>query len=181
PLPLPRISWGSSFSSVTIRRAAGERTVEDFSAGASLETSFFSAAPSGFLSDFPLLALPSSMVATISPIFTSAPSATRVWSTPSFSALISVETLSVSRVKSGSPALTCSPDFLCQTETTPLEMDSPTAGTFTSMLMKALHYAQSEPTVEQQLQAEGIGNQLRLLALVHRKRSHRRTGARVPA
>ena len=52
-----------------------------------------------------------------------------------FSALISVETLSVSRVKSGSPALTCSPDFLCQTETTPLEIDSPTAGIFTCTLM----------------------------------------------
>ncbi len=55
--------------------------------------------------------------------------------------VISVETLSVSRVKSGSPAWTCSPSFLCQTETIPLEMDSPTAGILTSMLMNALQYA----------------------------------------
>ena len=55
-------------------------------------------------------------------------------STPDISAAISVETLSVSRVKSASPALTKSPDFLCQTETIPLVIDSPTAGIFTSTL-----------------------------------------------
>src|SRR5438477_7940177 len=75
------------------------------------------------------------MIATISPIFTSWPSAAFVSSTPAFSATISVETLSVSRVKSASPGFTKSPDFLCQTETTPLEIDSPTAGIFTSTLM----------------------------------------------
>ena len=62
---------------------------------------------------------------------------TSVSRTPAFSAVISVETLSVSRVKKRSPALTWSPDFLCQTETMPLEIDSPTAGIFTSMLMIA--------------------------------------------
>src|SRR5437764_7060350 len=79
--------------------------------------------------------LESSIVATTSPIFTSCPSGTLVSSTPAFCATISVETLSVSRVKSGSPSFTNSPDFLCQTETTPLVIDSPTAGIFTSMAM----------------------------------------------
>src|SRR5437870_3164929 len=78
----------------------------------------------------------SSIVATTSPIFTSWPSDTLVSSTPDFSATISVETLSVSSAKSGSPSFTNSPDFLCQAETTPLVMDSPTAGIFTSMAMR---------------------------------------------
>ena len=65
-----------------------------------------------------------------------------------FSATISVETFSVSRVKSASPAFTKSPDFLCQTETTPLEIDSPTAGILTSMLISVVQYAQSKRVVE---------------------------------
>ena len=44
---------------------------------------------------------------------------------------------SVSSVNKASPALTYSPDFLCQTETTPLVIDSPTAGIFTSTLMSS--------------------------------------------
>ena len=146
PFPLPRISCGSSFSSVTTRRAAGESASEDtaeeagcpadFSADGADLVSLFGAV------DFASLAV-SSIVATTSPIFTSAPCATMVCKTPSRSAVISVETLSVSRVKSGSPAFTSSPDFLCQTETIPLSIDSPTAGIFTSMLMKTLHYAES--------------------------------------
>src|SRR5204862_6682522 len=75
--------------------------------------------------------------------------------TPSFPAVISVETLSVSKVKSASPALTSSPDFLCHTETIPLVIDSPTAGTLTSVLMKALHYAQSKPVVTCQMKTVG--------------------------
>ncbi len=141
-LPLPLIFSGSSFSSATTRRTAGDMTSGDFFAavgtGLVSPLSLDGLASSGFAA----LPEPSSITATTSPIFTSAPSATRVCRTPSFSAVISVETLSVSRVKSASPALTWSPDFLCQTETTPLVIDSPTAGTFTSVLMKALHYAQ---------------------------------------
>src|SRR4029077_4797968 len=74
-----------------------------------------------------------------SAIFSSRPSAALGLRTPSVSATISVETLSVSRVKRGSPFFTCSPDFLCQTETTPLENDSPTAGIFTCTLIARLH------------------------------------------
>src|SRR5207237_8199155 len=77
----------------------------------------------------------SSITATTSPIFTSWPSATFVSSTPDFSATISVETLSVSSAKSGSPSFTNSPDFLCQAETTPLATDSPTDGTLTSIII----------------------------------------------
>src|SRR2546421_10017649 len=79
--------------------------------------------------------LESSITATTSPIFTSWPSGTFVSSTPDFSATISVETLSVSRAKSGSPSFTNSPDFLCQAETTPLVTDSPTDGTLTSIII----------------------------------------------
>src|SRR5712692_6356022 len=103
----------------------------------------------------------SSMVATTSPIFTSWPSGTIVSSTPGVSAVISVETLSVSRVKSASPALTKSPDFLCQTETTPLEIDSPTAGIFTSMAMTRLHYAQSMAAVIKQNRRRCRGSRVR--------------------
>src|SRR5262249_46898235 len=66
---------------------------------------------------------------------TSWPSGTFVSSTPDLSATISVETLSVSRAKSGSPSFTNSPDFLCQAETTPLVTDSPTDGTLTSIII----------------------------------------------
>jgi hypothetical protein len=52
---------------------------------------------------------------------------------PAFSATISVETLSVSSVKRASPSFTNSPDFLCQAETTPLVIDSPTEGILTSI------------------------------------------------
>ena len=60
-------------------------------------------------------------------------------STPDFSATISVETLSVSSAKSGSPSFTNSPDFLCQAETTPLVTDSPTDGTFTSIIIAGIY------------------------------------------
>ncbi len=143
-LPLPLIFSGSSFSSATTRRTAGDMSIGRFFRGGRdwLSAVAVSLAALGSAAGFAALPEPSSITATTSPIFTSAPSATRVCRTPSFSAVISVETLSVSKVKSASPALTWSPDFLCQTETTPLVIDSPTAGTFTSVLMKALHYAQ---------------------------------------
>src|SRR5205823_11280507 len=82
------------------------------------------------------------------------PSSALVLSTPSASATISVETLSVSSVKSGSPFFTCSPDFLCQTETTPLEMDSPTAGIFTGTLIARLH--KRKPRQESSLSRTGV-------------------------
>src|SRR5438034_5853967 len=88
------------------------------------------------------------MVATTSPILTSWPSGTFVSSRPAFSATISVETLSVSSVKSGSPSLTNSPDFLCQTDTTPLVIDSPTAGILTSIAMRGNYISQSSVSVE---------------------------------
>src|SRR5438874_12252354 len=94
----------------------------------------------------------SSIVATTSPIFTSWPSGTFVSSKPPFSATISVETLSVSSVKSGSPSFTNSPDFLCQTETTPLVIDSPTAGIFTSMAMLE-NYPASAGLIERRVRA----------------------------
>src|ERR1700745_179600 len=92
------------------------------------------------------------MVATTSPIFTSWPSGTFVSSKPPFSATISVETLSVSSVKSGSPSFSKSPDFLCQTETTPLVIDSPTAGIFTSMAMLE-NYPASAGLIERRVRA----------------------------
>ena len=127
-----------------MRRTAGERTSAPvdfcFDSGTSFDSFpidfvFFSTASVFFSvgAAFSGATLESSMIATISPIFTSWPSAAFVSSTPAFSATISVETLSVSRVKSASPGLTKSPDFLCQTETTPLEIDSPTAGTLMSI------------------------------------------------
>ena len=147
PLPVPLRREVSTFSSSTMRRTAGERTCEatDLSSG-SLEALDPSPVAAGFFSPGASLAgadFESSIVATTSPIFTSWPSGTFVSSTPACSATISVETLSVSSVNKASPALTYSPDFLCQTDTTPLEMDSPTAGILTSALMDNRNYAQS--------------------------------------
>ncbi len=142
-MPLPvRLAIGR-FSSSTIRRTAGESTSAfgDFFSPLIGAAARFGSGLSSTLAGMATVAAASgsaadsSIRATTSPIFTSCPSATRVSNTPDFSATISVETLSVSSVRSGSPALTCSPDFLCQTETTPLEMDSPTAGILTSMLI----------------------------------------------
>src|SRR5438067_2738287 len=154
--PVPEIFAGASLSSSTRRRTAGERGFS-FSGGAfSLCSTVFSAASgcfsfssgafffsggfSAFFSSGTFFSsgrcFESSIVATTSPIFTSWPSGTLVSSTPALSATISVETLSVSSVKRISPSFTNSPDFLCQTETTPLVMDSPTAGIFTSMAMR---------------------------------------------
>ena len=156
PFPVPEIFPASRCSSSRMRRTAGERgssfaggVFRSFSSTRLFSPSgsfFFSGGFSVFLSsgaDFE-----SSIVATTSPIFTSCPSAAFASRTPDFSATISVETLSVSRVKRASPASTKSPDFLCQIETTPLEIDSPTAGIFTSMLMNGLQYAQTKRVVE---------------------------------
>ena len=153
PSPVPRIFSGSSFSSSTMRRTAGESTAGGVgdsgpprSAPAATEAVFFSNSASVFLfssdcffgfSSFlsAVRCFESSITATTSPIFTSCPSGTFVSSTPDFSATISVETLSVSSANSGSPSFTNSPDFLCQAETTPLVTDSPTDGTFTSVII----------------------------------------------
>ena len=149
PFPVP-VRWAvCSFSSSTIRRTAGDKAAAfgDFFSpliGASVRLgSGFSLTSSGVatVAVAAVAGAEGSIVATTSPIFTSWPSVAIVFKTPALSAAISVETLSVSRVKRMSPALTCSPSFLCQTETTPLEMDSPTAGILTSMLMDALQYA----------------------------------------
>ena len=80
-------------------------------------------------------AAPASMVATTSPIFTSAPACALMRNVPAASAVISVETLSVSRVSSASPLLTASPSFFNHAEIMPLVTDSPTAGIFTSRLI----------------------------------------------
>ena len=126
-LPVPLIFAGSSFSSVVIRLTAGERTSAlDERLPADLAAGAGSLGGAGWALAGAVAS--SSITATTSPIFTSWPSSTLVSRTPAFSAVISVETLSVSRVRSASPASTYSPDFLCQTETTPLSMDSPTAG-----------------------------------------------------
>src|SRR5437588_2269706 len=156
-LPVPGIFSGSSFSSSTMCRTAGERgfsssgggffspssTVFSTASGSlffSTGSFFFSGGFSAFFASGTFFSagrsFESSIVATTSPIFTSWPSGTLVSSRPAFSATISVETLSVSSVKSVSPSFTNSPDFLCQAETTPLVMDSPTAGIFTSMAMR---------------------------------------------
>src|SRR5215469_6269402 len=133
-----------------MRRTAGERGFSTIvlSASVSLLVSgdgfFFSGALSGFCSG--TCCLESSISAMISPILTSCPSGTFVSSTPDFSATISVETLSVSSAKSGSPSFTKSPDFLCQAETTPLVTDSPTDGTFTSIIIAEIYPACAGPT-----------------------------------
>jgi hypothetical protein len=125
-LPRPALAAILSFSSSPFFCASGSFFSSSDFVSFSGGFSFFS---SGGASD-------SSIVATTSPIFTSWPWSTLVSSTPAFSATISVETLSVSSVKRASPAFTKSPDFLCQTETTPLVIDSPTAGILTSMAME---------------------------------------------
>ena len=146
PLPVPVIFAGSSFSSSTMRRTAGESAI---SVGrirrlrrprsATAATGFALARPSPCSWVPPRLRLIHQSLLRLRRF--SPPDLRQPWSlrTPSVSATISVETLSVSRVKSGSPAFTYSPDFLCQTETMPLEIDSPTAGIFTSTLIARLH------------------------------------------
>ena len=74
--------------------------------------------------------------ATTWPIFTSSPSAAFRWTTPASGAATSCETLSVSSVNRTSSLRICSPSFLCQTERMPEEIDSPTAGTLTSIFMR---------------------------------------------
>jgi hypothetical protein len=91
--------------------------------------------------------LESSIIATDFADTASRPSAALVSSTPAFQPhfcgnLVGLE------IKSASPGFTKSPDFLCQTETTPVEIDSPTAGILTSMLISGLQYAQSQGVVE---------------------------------
>jgi hypothetical protein len=97
--------------------------------------SIFPPAGIGFSTGLAAPAPASSMVATTSPIFTSVPAGTLMCRTPGCSAVISEETLSVSSVRSASPMLTRSPSFLCQTERSPVVMDSPTDGILTSKLM----------------------------------------------
>ena len=172
PSPVPRIFSASSFSSSTMRRTAGESVVVPMSrddsgplrSTAAATGSFFSVGffdgSASFLCSGAFFdgasffcsagCFESSIVATTSPIFTSCPSGTFVSRVPAFSATISVETLSVSSVKSGSPSLTKSPDFLCQAETTPLVIDSPTAGIFTSMTMRE-NYPASAGLIERRV------------------------------
>src|SRR5262249_33469960 len=171
PGPVPAILSGSRFSSSTTRRTAGE-SVAAGAADSGLPPStppitgsaFFGgsgcfAFPSGAFF-FPFSSLfssgvrfESSITAITSPIFTSWPSGTFVSSRPDFSATTSVETLSVSSAKSASPSFTNSPDFLCQAETTPLVTDSPTDGTFTSMII-----AESYPAYAGVTQRRGRGH-----------------------
>src|ERR1700704_2787653 len=88
---------------------------------------------------------------------------------PDSGALTSVETLSVSKVKSTSPAFTASPSFLCQAARIPDVMDSPTVGTFTSTFIKKRG---------ELLNFEGLFDKGRLLGLVHLHRSGCRTRTR---
>ena len=73
---------------------------------------------------------PSSIVPSVSPIFTSAPAAWAIdFSTPDFGAATSTSTLSVSSSTSASPAVTASPSFFSHFATRASTMDSPTSGT----------------------------------------------------
>ena len=79
---------------------------------------------------------PGSIMATTWSILTSSPSAAWVLKIPDSGAFTSVETLSVSSVKSTSPEFTASPSFLCHVERIPDVIDSPTVGTLTSTFIK---------------------------------------------
>lgn len=68
------------------------------------------------------------------PIGASAPSGTRISSTPLSSASRSVETLSVSSVTRVSPLATGSPAFLCHAATVAVVMDSPKLGIRMSLM-----------------------------------------------
>ena len=68
------------------------------------------------------------------PIGASAPSGTRISSTPLSSASRSVETLSVSSVTRVSPLATVSPAFLCHAATVAVVMDSPKLGIRMSLM-----------------------------------------------
>ena len=69
------------------------------------------------------------MLPIVAPIFTSSPGWAAIVRTPVASAVISVETLSVSTVTSRSPVFTVAPLAACQVEITAEVMDSPTEGT----------------------------------------------------
>ena len=69
------------------------------------------------------------MVPMVAPILTSSPGIAAMVTVPVASAVISVETLSVSTVTSRSPLLTVAPLATCQAEMTAEVMDSPTEGT----------------------------------------------------
>ena len=68
------------------------------------------------------------------PMGASAPSGTRISSTPLSSASRSVETLSVSSVTRVSPLATVSPAFLCHAATVAVVMDSPKLGIRMSLM-----------------------------------------------
>src|SRR5260370_24608903 len=102
------------------------------------------------------------------PIFRPWPASTWIRITPLPGAGISVEILSVSSIKIGSPSLTSSPSFLSQAERSPEVIDSPTAGIFTSIAMRNC------PCLE----GEGLLHQLLLLVVVPRLRADRRARRR---
>ena len=77
---------------------------------------------------------PVSMVAMTAPMETSSPSGVRILKRPDAGASSSLETLSVSSVTSTSPWVTCSPSFLRHLATFAEVMDSPAAGTFSSIV-----------------------------------------------
>src|SRR5690606_27332300 len=84
---------------------------------------------------------PTAIFATTVPIATSLPSGTRILRTPDSSASSSVETLSVSSVTRTSPLLTAEPSGLCQRATFAVVMESPAAGTFTSISLPEVEAA----------------------------------------
>src|SRR5207244_12764104 len=62
------------------------------------------------------------------------------------------ESVSVYSVESRTPSCTNSPDLVCQTETTPPVIDSPTAGILTSMAMLE-NYPASAGLIERRVRA----------------------------
>jgi hypothetical protein len=75
------------------------------------------------------LPAPSAMLPMVAPILTSSPDWAVMVMMPDASAVISVETLSVSTVTRRSPLFTVAPLATCQEEMTAEVMDSPTVGT----------------------------------------------------
>ena len=135
---------GAEFSETTVSdslaasiAAESETTGAGSMAGAGAGADFFAAFfGAGFSGSGVATAKESSIVATTSPIFTSAPATALIRKMPAASAVISVETLSVSSVSRASPLLTASPSFFSHAEIMPLVTDSPTAGIFTSRLIR---------------------------------------------
>src|SRR5215218_1567480 len=185
-LPVPLILLGSTWCSSTARRTAGESVViaspSPLGAGSGAcsvpRSCGFSPAPAGLVvasaaslagdeaggASAAAAVTFSSMRAMTAPTATVSPSLTSVsLSTPADGDGTSTLTLSVSSVAMGSSAATASPGFFSHCASVPSVIDSPSAGTATSVAMAVLLLGGDGRALDAAAMAKSRSNQVRLL------------------